>query len=285
MNTNTRGTPEIESQPLEADPPSVSSCGLASQLNRSASCVPHRLCLLCDEVKWGDKPPLASAVRIALRPGMRLFDRGSQLSSIYVLRSGVVRETMPSPDGSLCTVRLLMQGSVAGLPALVDRPQPHSAYVMPGGSACRIPVSRLNELRQRDGAVVERLFMDWMQALDDADCMMTVLGHGAARSRLARLLLMIDQSSESSEPLRLRRTDVAELLAITPVSVARLLSDFRREGLFEERQRQLVTLDRARLLQIARSPTGRVGKLMRLPTLDAPTPSSRQVLERLDVSG
>jgi CRP-like cAMP-binding protein len=282
MNTPLPETPDIELQSLEAESPPVLSCGLARQLNRAAACAPHRLCLLCDEALSGDKPPLESAVRIALRPGMRLFDRGSQLSSIYVIRSGVVRETMPSPDGSLCTVRLLMQGSVAGLPALVDRPQPHSAYVMRGGSACRIPVSRLNELRQRDGSVVDRLFMDWMQALDDADCMMTVLGHGAARSRLARLLLMINQSSESSEPLRLRRTDVAELLAITPVSVARLLADFRREGLFEERERQLVALDRDRLIQIARSPTGRVGKLLRRATLDAPTPSSRLVLEQLD---
>jgi CRP-like cAMP-binding protein len=282
MNAPLPESKTLALQPPETEAMPVTSCGLARQLSRPAACAPHRLCLLCDEALWSDSPLLESAVRIALRPGMRLFDRGAQLSAVYVIGSGVVRETMPSPDGSLCTVRLLMQGSVAGLSALVGRPQAHSAYVMRGGSACRIPVSRLNELRRRDESVVERLFMDWMQASDDADCMMTVLGHGAARSRLARLLLMLDQSSESSEPLRLRRVEVAELLAITPVSVARLLADFRHEGLFEERHRELVALDRDRLRLIARSPTGRVGKLMRRNTDAQATPSSRQVLERLD---
>jgi CRP-like cAMP-binding protein len=126
-----------------------------------------------------------------------------------------------------------------------------------------VPVARLHEWRARDAAVAEQLSLDWLQAVQDADCMISVLGHGAARSRMARLLLMLDQANESSAPLRLRRTDMAELLAITPVSVARLLSEFAREALFVERDRRLVALDHERLRQIARSPSGRVGTARR----------------------
>jgi hypothetical protein len=63
--------------------------------------------------------------------------------------------------------------------------------------------------------------------------------------------------------LRLRRTDMAELLAITPVSVARLLSEFAREALFVERDRRLVALDHERLRLVARSPSGHVGTTRR----------------------
>lgn len=233
-------------------------CGMQVRRLDASGRVCHPFCTLCDEPTCFASTGAERCARIALRTGMRLFERGARADSVYVVQSGIVKETIASPDGRDCPVRLIMRGGVAGLPALMGRAQPHSAYVIHPGSACRIPVACLKEWRTRDAAVVDQLFADWLQAVQDADCMISVLGHGAARSRMARLLLMLDQANETDAPLRLRRAEIAGLLAITPVSVARLLADFGREALFAERGRRLVALDHERLRQIARSPSGRV---------------------------
>jgi len=258
--------PAARAGAVEQAAPGVSrpvQCGMQRLFADASAPLRHPYCALCDEPAGATSPESARCVRMALRTGMRLFERGARTDFVYVLQSGIVKETTASPDGSECAVRLVMRGGVAGLPAMLGRPQPHGAYVIHPGAACRVPVARLHEWRARDAAVAEQLSLDWLQAVQDADCMISVLGHGAARSRMARLLLMLDQANESSAPLRLRRTDMAQLLAITPVSVARLLSEFAREALFVERDRRLVALDQERLRQIARSPSGRVGTARR----------------------
>lgn len=194
---------------------------------------------------------LPTALLVPLRAGARLYERGTVGQANYVIQSGIVKETVPGPEGGECIVRLVMRNGVTGLCALLNDPHSHSAQVIHPGAACRIPLARLEHMRTAQPAVVERLQKDWQQAIDDADRIVAELGHGCARARLARALLHLRSSLAPGEPLRLRRTDLGDLLAIAPVSVARLLADFRREGLLKESQRQCVDIDTVRLAEIA----------------------------------
>lgn len=214
----------------------------------------HPFCSLCDSADGRGASEAAchsGVLRLPLRAGVRLFERNSTGDVVYVLRSGVVKETMPGPEGRDCIVRLASRNHVVGLCALLGVPHRHSAYVLHPGVACRIPVARLQRLRATDPTVIERLQRDWQQAVDDADRILSDLGQGPARARLARALLYLRETAGPDEPLHLRRSELAELLAIVPVSVARLLGEFRREGLIEERQRRCTHLDTARLREIA----------------------------------
>ena len=220
----------------------------------------HPFCLMCDVVDHPDEAPepgepgaKPGAVRIPLLAGARLFEAGTVGKAIYVVQSGIVKETIPCPDNSVCIVRLVSRGGVVGLSALLGEPHPHSAYVMHPGVACRIPVSVVDDMRQDDPRVTDRIFRDWFQAIVDADRILGEFGKGPARARLARLLLFLRSRLQPDEPLWLRRTDVASLLAITPVSVARLLAEFKREGLIDEEKRRCVDIDVARLRELARS--------------------------------
>ncbi|MCM5570148.1 Crp/Fnr family transcriptional regulator [Burkholderiaceae bacterium FT117] len=223
----------------------------------------HPFCLMCDVVDHPDDAPepgepgaRPGAVRIPLLAGARLFEAGTLGKAIYVVQSGIVKETIPCPDDSVCIVRLVSRGGVVGLSALLGQPHGHSAYVMHPGTACRIPVALVDELREEDPRVTDRLFHDWHQAVVDADRILGEFGKGTARARLARLLLFLRSRLQPGEPLWLRRTDVAALLAITPVSVARLLAEFKREGLLDEEKRRCVGIDEARLREIARNSRG-----------------------------
>ncbi len=222
----------------------------------------HPLCGLCDEFGTGAEP-LGSGVagcwtgatRIPLRAGARLFESGSTGNAVYVVQTGLVKETMPGPEGNECIVRLAARNHVVGLCALLGMPHRHSAYVMHPGTACRIPVEQLERMQAANPAVTERLQRDWQQAVDDADRILADLGQGSARARLARALLYLRSVAAPDEPLHLRRNDLAQLLAISPVSVARVLGEFRREGLIEEKQRRCTAMDTARLLQLSTGQT------------------------------
>jgi CRP-like cAMP-binding protein len=217
----------------------------------------HPLCLLCAVSRQTNEATLLAgdglpaAVRVPLRTGARLYERGTAGQAIYVIQSGIVKETMPEPGGDQCIVRLVQRNGVTGLCALLGEPHNHSAYVIHPGTACRIPVARVERLRADVPGVVDRLQKDWQQAVEDADHIVADLGHGTARARLARALLHLRSGLPSAEPLLLRRKDLADLLAIAPVSVARLLAEFRRERLIEEHERRCVGIDCDRLAEIA----------------------------------
>lgn len=232
----------------------VKERGQRAKRAAEGSLAEHPFCSLCENAggRSASEAACPSAVlRLPLRAGVRLFERDSTGDVVYVLHSGVVKETMPGPEGRDCIVRLASRNHVVGLCALLGVPHRHSAYVLHPGVACRIPVARLQRLLTTDSTVIERLQRDWQQAVDDADRIVADLGQGPARARLARALLYLREAAGPDEPLHLRRRDLAELLAIVPVSVARLLGEFRREGLIEEMQRRCTHLDTARLRAIA----------------------------------
>lgn len=167
-------------------------CGLKAQRAAEGSLAGHPFCSLC--VSAGNRGAGAVAcpselLRLPLRAGLRLLERNSTGDVVYVLRSGVVKGTMPGPEGRDCIVRLASRNRVVGLCAFLGVPHRHSAYVLHPGVACRIPVARLQRLRATDPTVIERLQRDWQQAVDDADRILSDLGQGSARARLARALL------------------------------------------------------------------------------------------------
>lgn len=219
----------------------------------------HPLCQMCEVVDQlppnGPRPGtdgLPVAVRVPLRAGARLFEAGTVGQAVYVVQSGIVKETLRSPDGRECIVRLVSRGGITGLGALLAEPHRHSAHVLHPGYACRIPLERIERMRAEQPHAMDRLFADWQRAVDDADRIISELAQGPARARLARALVHLRSTLPSGEPLRLRRDDLAQMMALTPASIARLMGDFRREGLVEMAGRSCVAIDRGRLQQISR---------------------------------
>lgn len=224
----------------------------------AASTSGHPFCLVCEVLdspidlsEAGAPGAKTGAVNIPLLAGARLFAAGTLGGAIYLVQSGIVKETIACPDGSECIVRLVSRGGVAGLSALLGEAHKHSAYVMHPGTACRIPAALIQEMRESDPGVTERIFRDWQQAIMDADRILGEFGKGSARARLARFLLFLESRLLPGESFWLRRTDVSSLLAITPVSAARLLAEFKREGLIEENGRRCVSLNSERLRALA----------------------------------
>ena len=218
------------------------------------------VCMLCG-VRYldGERASLPAAIdsavpalEIRLREGQALYLAGQRGDAVFVLRSGLVKETMRNDAGEERIVRLVAAGGATGLPAVLHQPHRHSAHVLHGGSACRIPVAALQRLAERRPDLIEGIVAQWQGALDDADQVIAGFSTGAGRERLARFLLYIaEHVGVPDDGVRIRRRDVAELIGVTPVSVTRLIGDFKAEGLMTERDEQLVAIDAERLRALA----------------------------------
>ncbi|MBU6188147.1 MAG: Crp/Fnr family transcriptional regulator [Betaproteobacteria bacterium] len=189
---------------------------------------------------------LSLAVR--LRAGQALYVAGQTGDAVFVLHRGLVKETLEADEGER-VVRLIGVAGVTGLSALLGEPHRHSAQVVGDGEACRVPVTRLRDRIRFDPQGAFALLAHWQGALDDTDHIIAAFATGPARSRLARyILFLLDTLGDQA---RLRRQEAAELIGVTPVSVTRLIGEFKREGLVRENGLQLVDCDRLRLARLA----------------------------------
>lgn len=194
---------------------------------------------LCALPEWDVGGPtavdgVARATRIPLIRDRRLYVAGSVGDCVYVLKAGIVKHVATADDGSNAIVRLVTAGGVSGLEAIAGLPYRHSAIVLHPGSACRIPVDVIKEYEHLDPAAAKQLCQAWQQAVDDSERLLRMT-HGPALLRVANLLQFLKESTPAGELIRIRRADIADLFALTEVSVARALAELRKRGLIAQR--------------------------------------------------
>ena len=191
-----------------------------------------------------------------LHAGQWLYRAGQRGEAVFALRSGLVKETIAlkrAPGGERI-VRMVAASGVTGLPALAGEPHRHGAAVLSDGLACRIPVSRLRRLIEEDAARAQVVWAQWQGALDDVDELLMRFAVGPAQARLASWVLYLFE--REGPHARLRRRDAASLIGIAPVSITRLLTRFKQQGLIEEVGGRLIQCDRPRLLALVQDNAG-----------------------------
>jgi len=223
---------------------------------------PGPLCPACGAcLGRADPPPFCSAslgdaernhpapvFAVRLRARQMLYQAGQLGDAVFALHGGLVKETLGAEEGER-VVQLIGGSGVTGLVALLGEPHRHSARVVGDGVACRIPVARLRERLAQEPAGALALLAHWQGALDDVDRVIAAFGSGPARARLARYILFLLEAM--GDDARLRRQAAAELIGVTPVSVTRLIGEFKRSGLVREEGLRLQGCDRQRLSALA----------------------------------
>jgi CRP-like cAMP-binding protein len=193
----------------------------------------------------------AAGVLVRLRAGQVLYGAGQRGDAVFVLHRGLVKEMVATGDCER-VVRLVRAPGVTGLAALLGEPHRQSATVMGDGHACRVPVRRLRDRIAVDPRGSLELMAVWQAALDERDHVLARFASGPARARLARYVLVLVEALGTEA--RLRRHEVAQLIGVTPVSVTRLIAEFKRDGLMQEGGMRVTGCDRQRLIALARLP-------------------------------
>jgi CRP-like cAMP-binding protein len=172
--------------------------------------------------------------------GSELFAQNAEAGYVYTVRDGCVKIVHRLEDGVTRIVRMHYRGDAIGLEALLGEPYRHSAVVLQKADICRIPAAAVHALKTNNAGIYDQLLVRWQQSLDEAETVITELNTGHAESRLARLLLKFDAHSERHCVPHLLREDIAAIIGVSTETASRLMADFRRRNLIEEKDKRIM---------------------------------------------
>ena len=190
-----------------------------------------------------------SIPQYAFPGGATIYPAGEEGDSVYTVRRGVVKLVHFASDGAHRIVRLLRQGSVAGLETLVGKAYAHTAVALEDVSVCRIAVDDVQRLDRETPRLHRQLLERWYASVRDADHWITGMSTGDARARMAHLLLFLTGVEE--ECRLFSREDVGAVLGLTPETASHTIADFKRSGLIVQKARNHFHCDLSALRGVA----------------------------------
>lgn len=186
---------------------------------------------------------------IAFDVGATLYSAGSDGTTLYTIRSGLVKLVQYLPDGTQRIVRLLKNGSTVGLEAILGQAYEHTAIALQPTQVCRVPRQVVERLNRETPRLHTQLMQRWHAALRQADDWLTELSTGKAPQRLARLLLQLAETDGCVSLFS--REDVGSMLGITTEHASRTVAEFKRNGVLTEIGQNRYRCDMEQLESIA----------------------------------
>jgi len=184
-------------------------------------------------------------------PKTELFRQGSPAKTAFFVETGLVKLIRVESDGREVIADLRYPSSVLGAAEIIVQ-QPHTLTAITV-TKCRLKrfsaESFLNQLKT-DTHISWSIHQSHGEELRHQRARMIELSCLSARHRLERLLLQLLSASESNPALRqiqfhlpLKDWEVAELIAVTPSYLSRLLNELEKEGLIKKKGRSLTIME------------------------------------------
>ena len=200
---------------------------------------------------------LSKAVPRRLRTGQVLFHEDDPAEALYLVQAGRLRLTQVTPAGQTVTVRFTGPGELCAALAVLDG----KAYPFTATAVVPTTVALWNRNALRDvflaHPAVERNVLDVVgtharEALDK----FRELATEPVPRRLARTLLRLTRLGEKSGEGEVvidgvRQRDLAEMAAISPYTVNRVLSDWEARGILRRLRAGIVIRAPGQLRRIA----------------------------------
>lgn len=216
-----------------------------------SNCQLGSLCLGCDAAS-----PTMAALHSMVRSGTLvpsgsvLYRAGDAFGALYAIRSGFVKTSIISPDGSEQVVAFHLPGDIIGLDAIHDGIHHTTASALGGVAVCAIPYGPLVELAAADSALQRRLLTLMSRSIAAS---IRRPGDASADRRIADFLLDLARSfyrrgySSKCFILPMPRRDIANYLGLATETVSRVLTRFQQDGLIRVTRREIEVLDRDEL--------------------------------------
>jgi CRP-like cAMP-binding protein len=198
-------------------------------------------------------------VSLSWGEGDRLYEAGAPADHLYVVASGRVRVTQPTPTGQEVLTDVLTPGDLLGaLSTLGQAEYPESAEAMTTTCALRIDPDAFRGVLTEHPQVALRVLDDIAGRLARARSDVGRISTGTVTQRVATTLLRLADKLGQDRAgggtllqVPLSRADLAGTTGSTPESVSRVMSRLRRDGVVESGRRWTAVLDRERLADIA----------------------------------
>jgi CRP/FNR family transcriptional regulator len=180
-----------------------------------------------------------------------LFQQGTPADDVYFIHEGMVKLVWGEASGKQTIVGLRWDGCLIGVPAVVTgEPCPTSAVTLVPSIMERITAEKFVQRLQTDLDFAWQIHRIQSREVHEQVNWLGEMACCSARSRLRRLFSRLTEVSNvqkegtrSRVRLPLKQREVAELIAVTPEHLNRLLHELSKDGLLHLRDGWIVIPD------------------------------------------
>ena len=170
---------------------------------------------------------------LAYATGAVLALEGGRAPGLFTLRSGMVKLVRTTSDGRERIVRVMRQGDVIGLEALVHGKFETGAVALTDSAVCRIPLEVIQTLAVQSPRLHQSLMQKWSHNQKEAEDWLADLNFGSARRRVAQFILKMRSTTDAQRVTLFSREDMGSMVDLKMETVSREISYFVREGVLE----------------------------------------------------
>jgi CRP/FNR family transcriptional regulator len=186
-----------------------------------------------------------------------IYAEGGSAQQILALRSGLVKLVKLLENGKERIVRIVFPGELFGLEGLKESNYGLTSVTLSESEICVTTPDEFFSFLRRDPEVALNLVRFLVSEIGKVRSQVTDMSFKDARMKLATFLLTVSSSEQApaakgvSMTLPFSRQEISEILELSPETISRILSAFRRERLIEARGRRLTIRDRNALAKVA----------------------------------
>ena len=186
-----------------------------------------------------------------------LFFEGGIAQHLFALHSGLVKMVKTLDNGKDRITGVLFPGELFGLESLTDVSYPLTAVALRDCDICAAPRDDFSAYLRINPDIAIGMVRFLVGKLERVRTQVTDMSFKDARMKLATFLLSLVTSDTPAEngtvnlTLPLSRQEISEVLELSPETISRTLSSFRREQLLVARGRRMTIQNRDGLAAVA----------------------------------
>ncbi len=193
---------------------------------------------------------VAAATPHQLGAGETFFTEGTPALAVYCLRNGTANLSRMGERGDRQVIRLLGPADIFGLrPILAGENFACSATALVDCDLCTIPRAAILRVLERSPRFALAALKYMARELRYSEDLIMVLTQRSVRRRLADVLLLLnghkirDDDWDPFPMVRLKRKEIAQMIATTPETLSRTLAEFAAKGLVRLTRRDIDLVD------------------------------------------
>lgn len=173
-----------------------------------------------------------------------IYRQGDVAEFLYTLREGYIKLLHLNDDGTERIVRLIKQGDLFGMEALLGGHYEHSAIALRPVYLCKIPMRVIKSLGEESPRLNRQMLKKWGDALSDSQSWFAKVNTGRVEMRLARFLLSLAKEADGKTMAPLfKREDMGLMMDVKLETISRALTAMSEMGFLSEIGRTSVTIN------------------------------------------
>lgn len=208
-------------------------------------------CLLTNVLSDNERKVLLQrATRIQYRKKEMLFKQGSFQTSLFLLKSGLVKTFIEKKNDKNLIIRLCRSNEFINLSSFLEVTYNYSAVTLSPCDVCIIPLEDVRQLLNKKGEFGQWLIQELSREENYLLQRMISLGTKQMHGRLADVILYLcSKDFENFSVFEyLSRKDIAEIAGMSVEGSIRLLTEFKNDGLISFNGKQ-ITINNIELIR------------------------------------